>query len=62
LPGNAPIFCQVQASALPRAPQTPTPPISQEIPPEPEQNPAPVQGIQHEVSIRAQFCYPLLFQ
>jgi hypothetical protein len=61
LPGNAPVSCQVEASALPRAPQTPTPPIAQEIPPASEQNPAPVQGIQHEVSTHAQFCYPLLF-
>jgi hypothetical protein len=42
------------------APQTPAPPVVQEIPLEPEQNRAPVQGIRHEVSIRAQFCYPLL--
>jgi hypothetical protein len=60
LPGNAPISPQVETSALPRAPQTPTPPIAQEIPPEPEQNLAPVQGIRHEASTCTQFCY-LLF-
>jgi hypothetical protein len=42
------------------APQTPAPPVVQEIPSEPEQNLSPVQGIRHEVSTRAQFCYPLL--
>jgi hypothetical protein len=58
LPGNAPVSLQVEASALPRAPQTPTPPVAQEIPPEPERDPAPVQGIRHEASACAQFCYP----
>jgi hypothetical protein len=33
LPRNAPISCQVEASALPRASQTPTPSIAQENPP-----------------------------
>jgi hypothetical protein len=60
--GNAPVSPQAEASALSRAPQTPTPPVAQEIPSEPEQNLAPVQGIRHEVSTRAQFCYLLLFQ
>jgi hypothetical protein len=45
---------------LPRAPQTPTSPIAQEIPPEPEQNPAPVQEIRHKVSTRTRSCYLLL--
>jgi hypothetical protein len=45
---------------LPRGPQTPLPPVAQEIPPEPEQVPAPVQGIRHEVSAYTQLCYPLL--
>jgi hypothetical protein len=58
--GNAPISPQTKASALPRAPQTPAPAVAQEIPSEPEQNLAPVQGIRHEVSTRAQFCYLLL--
>jgi hypothetical protein len=34
--------------------------VAQEIPPEPEQNLAPVQEIRHEVSTCTQFCY-LLF-
>jgi hypothetical protein len=45
---------------LPRAPQTPFPPVAQEIPHEPEQVPAPVQGIRHEVSACTQLCYLLL--
>jgi hypothetical protein len=61
LPGNAPVSPQPEASALPRTPQTPAPPVVQEIPSELEQNLVPVQGIRHEVSTRAQFCY-LLFQ
>jgi hypothetical protein len=60
LPGNAPVSPQAEAPALPMAPQTPAPPVVQEIPSEPEQNLAPVQGIRHEVSIRTQFCYFLL--
>jgi hypothetical protein len=60
LPGNAPVSPQAEASALPRAPQTPLPLVAQEIPPEPEQNLAPVQEIRHEVSTCTQFCY-LLF-
>jgi hypothetical protein len=45
---------------LPRAPQTPFPPVTQEIPPEPEQVPAPIQGIRHEVSACTQLYYLLL--
>jgi hypothetical protein len=32
LAGNAPVTPQVEASALPRAPETPLPPVAQEIP------------------------------
>jgi hypothetical protein len=60
LPGTAPASPQVEASALPRALQTPLPPATQEVPPEPEQIPAPVQGIRHEVSTCTQLCYLLL--
>jgi hypothetical protein len=60
LPETAPASPQVEASALPRAPQTPLPPAAQEIPPEPEQVPAPVQGIRHEASACTQLCYLLL--
>jgi hypothetical protein len=60
LPGNASVYPQAEAPALPMAPQTPAPPVVQEIPSKPEQNLAPVQGVKHEVSTRAQFCYPLL--
>jgi hypothetical protein len=59
LPETAPASPQVEASALPRAPQTPLPPVAQEIPPEPEQVPAPVQGIRHEASACTQLCYLL---
>jgi hypothetical protein len=45
---------------LPRAPQTPLPPVVQEVPPEPEQIPPPVQEIKHEVSVSIQSCNPLL--
>jgi hypothetical protein len=45
---------------LPRAPQTPLPPVAQEIPPEPEQVSAPVQGIRHEASTCTLLCYLLL--
>jgi hypothetical protein len=45
---------------LPRTPQTPLPPVAQEVPPEPEQVPASVQGIRHEVSACTQLCYLLL--
>jgi hypothetical protein len=45
---------------LPRTPQTPLPLVAQEIPPEPEQVPAPVQGIRHEVSACTQLYYLLL--
>jgi hypothetical protein len=40
--------------------QTPLPPVVQEIPSEPEQVPAPVQGIRHEASACTQLCYLLL--
>jgi hypothetical protein len=45
---------------LPRTPQTPLPLVTQEIPPEPEQLPVPIQGIRHEVSASTQLCYLLL--
>jgi hypothetical protein len=45
---------------LPRTPQTSLPLVAQEIPPELEQVPTPIQGIRHEVSARSQFCYLLL--
>jgi hypothetical protein len=45
---------------LPITPQTPLPPVAQEVPPKPEQVPNPVQGIRHEVSACTQLCY-LLF-
>jgi hypothetical protein len=35
---------------LPIAPQTPLSPVAQEIPPEAEQNLAPIQEVRHEVS------------
>jgi hypothetical protein len=54
LPENIPASPQVGTSALPRA----IPPVAQEIPPEPEQDLAPIQGIRHEASICTQFCYP----
>jgi hypothetical protein len=60
LPETAPAPFQAEASALPRAPQTPLPPVVQEIPPEPEQIPAPVQGIRHEASTCTQICHFLL--
>jgi hypothetical protein len=57
---TAPASPQVEASALPRAPQTPLPLVAQEVPPEPEQIPAPVQRIRHEVSACTQLCHLLL--
>jgi hypothetical protein len=45
---------------LPRTPQTSLPLVAQEIPPEPEQVPDPVQGFRHEVSACTQLCYLLL--
>jgi hypothetical protein len=60
LPETAPATPQVEASALSRAPQTPLPPVAQEIPPKPEQVLAPVQGIRHEASACTQLCYLLL--
>jgi hypothetical protein len=61
LPETAPVSLEAESSTLPRAPQTPAPPVVQEIPSEFEQNLAPVQGIRHEVSTCAQFCC-LFFQ
>jgi hypothetical protein len=49
MPETAPAPFQTEASALPRAPQTPLSPVAQEIPPETEQNLAPVQEVRHEV-------------
>jgi hypothetical protein len=57
---TAPASPQAEASALPKAPQTPLPPMAQEIPAEPEQFPAPVQGVRHEASACTQLCYLLL--
>jgi hypothetical protein len=45
---------------LSRTLQTPLPLVAQEIPPEPEQVPAPIQGIRHEVSAGTQLCYLFL--
>jgi hypothetical protein len=50
MPETAPAPSQTEASTLPRAPQTPLSPVTQEIPPETEQNLAPVQEVKHEVS------------
>jgi hypothetical protein len=44
---------------LPRTPQTPVPLVAQETSPEPEQVPAPIQGIRREVSAGTQLCYLL---
>jgi hypothetical protein len=60
LPGNASVSFQAEAPALLRTPQTPAPSVVQEIFSEPEQNLAPVQGIKHEVSTRAQSCHLVL--
>jgi hypothetical protein len=45
---------------LPRTPQAPLPLVAQEIPSEPQQVPAPIQGIRQEVSAGTQLCYLLL--
>jgi hypothetical protein len=47
LPETAPAPSQTEASAFPR---TPPSPVAQEIPPETEQNLAPVQEVRREVS------------
>jgi hypothetical protein len=60
LPETTPASPQVEASALTRPPQTPLPLVAQKIPPEPEQVPAPVQGIRHEASACTQLCCLLL--
>jgi hypothetical protein len=60
LPETAPAPSQAEASALPKAPQAPLPTVAQEIPPEPEQIPAPVQGIRHEASACTELCHFLL--
>jgi hypothetical protein len=44
---------------LPRTPQTPLQLAAQEIPLEPEQASAPIQGTRHEVSAGTQLCYLL---
>jgi hypothetical protein len=44
---------------LPRTPQTPLQLVAQEIPLEPEQASAPIQGIRHEVSAGTQLYYLL---
>jgi hypothetical protein len=43
MPETAPAPFQTEASAFPRAPQTPLSLVAQEIPPETEQNLAPIQ-------------------
>jgi hypothetical protein len=60
LPENAPASPQVEASALPRAPQTPLPLVAQETLPESEQVLPSVQGIRHKASACTQLCYLLL--
>jgi hypothetical protein len=60
LPGTAPVSLQVEASALPRAPQALFLLAIQESLPEPEQALPSAQGIRHEVSACSQFCYLLL--
>jgi hypothetical protein len=57
--GTAPASPQVEASALPRTPQTPIQLVAQETSPEPEQASVPIQGIRHEVSVGIQLCYLL---
>jgi hypothetical protein len=59
LPGTAPASPQVEALASPRTPQTPLQLVTQEIPLEPEQTPAPTQETRHEVSTCTQLCYLL---
>jgi hypothetical protein len=51
MPKIVPAHSQTEASALPRVPQAPFSPVTQEMPPETEQNLAPVQEVRHEVSI-----------
>jgi hypothetical protein len=60
LPETAPTPFQVEASALPRAPQTSLPSVAQETPSKPEQVPPPTQGTRHEASTCTQLCYFLL--
>jgi hypothetical protein len=57
LPGTAPASPQVEALALPRTPQIPLQLVTQEIPLEPEQTPAPTQETRHEVSAGTQLYY-----
>jgi hypothetical protein len=45
---------------LPKIPQTLLPLVAQEIPPEPEQVPASIQGTRHEVNTGTQLCHLLL--
>jgi hypothetical protein len=58
LPETAPTPSQTEASASPRAPPSP---MAQEIPPETEQNLAPVQEVRHEVNACTQLRYLLYF-
>jgi hypothetical protein len=58
LPGTAPDSPQVEASALPRTPQTPLQLVAQEISPKPEQVSVPIQGTRHEVNASTPLCYP----
>jgi hypothetical protein len=58
--GTVPTSPQVEASALPRTPQTPLQLVTQTTSPESEQASVPIQGIRHEVSASIQPCYPLL--
>jgi hypothetical protein len=57
--GTAPASPQVEASALPRTPQTPLQLVAEETSHEPEQASIPIQGIRHEVSAGIQLCYLL---
>jgi hypothetical protein len=57
LPGTAPASSQAEVSALPGTPQTPLQLVTQEIPLEPEQTPAPTQETRHEVSAGTQLYY-----
>jgi hypothetical protein len=50
MPETVPAPSQTEASASPRALQAPLSPVAQGIPPETEQNFAPVQEVRHEVS------------
>jgi hypothetical protein len=50
MPEIVPAPSQTESSTLPKVPQAPPSLVVQEIPPETEQNLAPVQEVRHEVS------------